>query len=65
MKEKEELEKEVKQYQDQVTVYKEKDLDDNLIDEEGFPRDDINFEELRDYKILKRTIIGIVKRKNK
>lgn len=56
IKEKEELENFVREKQKEVQVFKDKGLDKDLIDEEGFPREDLVFEELKEYRLLKRTI---------
>ena len=64
MKEKEELESFVKEKQAELQKYKDKDLDKDLIDDEGFPREDLVYEELREYKVLKRTINGKIIRED-
>ena len=62
VREKEEMEKEIAEVQKELLQYEGKGFDGSLVDEEGFPRNDVDFMELKEYRLKKRRANGRVSR---
>lgn len=60
--EKEELEKEIAQLEKDMLQYEGKGFNESLVDEEGFPRNDVDFMELKEYRLKKRRVNGKLNR---
>ena len=48
------VEKEIEEITNKLKEFDKHGFDKNLIDDEGFPRSDLNFENLKQYKLLKQ-----------
>jgi len=57
--EKDQLEKDIFELTNSITELNKKDLDKNLVDKDGFPREDLNFGELSEFRTMKRKLRGI------
>lgn len=60
VKEKEAMEKEIAQIEKDLLQYEGKGFDGSLVDEEGFPKSDLDFMELKEYRLKKKRAIELV-----
>lgn len=58
MRKKEEMEKEIEKIEEYILTCEGRDLDKNIVDAEGFPREDLDFMELKEYRIKKKRLNG-------
>lgn len=60
IQEKDIMEKEIAQLEKEMLEYDGKNLEGSLVDEEGFPRSDLDFMELKEYRLKKKRINELV-----
>lgn len=62
-KERKLIENRISEIESELVGYKGDEFDKPLLDEDGFPREDLDYAKLRNYKLLKKELNGELNRK--